>query len=114
MAIEESLEPDDARKLIASDDATLLDIRGDDDWHEKRVAGAMRASEENLDSTLEELDSDRAVVIVCEDGERSATLAAQIREQGRDAAYIEGGMDAWAKEKLPTQPSPDPDDEVDV
>jgi rhodanese-related sulfurtransferase len=111
MAIEEVLDPEAARKVIASNDATLLDIRGDDDWHEKRIAGARRASEDDLESTLEELGSDRAVVIVCNDGERSANLAAQLRESGREATSIDGGMDAWDG---PTQPSADPDEDADI
>src|SRR2546423_801554 len=105
--MEEVLEAEDARKVIASNDATLLDIRDDDEWHEKRIAGARRVSEEDLDSTLEELGSDRPVVIVCNDGERSAKLAEQLRERGTEAASIEGGMDDWDG---PTQPSDDPDD----
>jgi rhodanese-related sulfurtransferase len=111
MAMEEVLEAEAARKVIASNDATLLDIRDDDEWHEKRIAGARRVSEQDLDSTLEELDSERPVVIVCNDGERSAKLAAQLRDRGREAASIEGGMDDW---NGPTQPSPDPDDDVNV
>jgi rhodanese-related sulfurtransferase len=47
------------------------------------------------------------MVIVCADGERSAKLAARLREEGRDAASIDGGMEAWAKEGLPVQPRPD-------
>ena len=113
MAVEEVLEPDAARKVIASGDAPLLDIRGDDDWHEKRIAGARRVSENDLDSMLEEIGSDRAVVIVCNDGERSATLAAELRERGHQAASIEGGIEAWAKD-FPTQPSADPADDVDI
>ena len=111
MAIEDVLDAEAARRVIASNDATVLDIRGDADWHEKRIAGAQRASEDELESTLEELGSDRAVVIVCSDGERSADLAAQLRERGREAASIDGGMDAWGG---PTQPSEDPADDVDV
>lgn len=113
MAMEEKLEPEEARKVVASGDAVLLDIRGDEEWHEKRIAGAHRASEEDMDSALEELDSDQAVVIVCDDGERSAKVAGQLREDGRDAASIDGGMDAWAKD-FPTQPSEDPADDAQV
>jgi rhodanese-related sulfurtransferase len=46
-------------------------------------------------------------VVVGADGERSAMLAARLREEGKAAASIEGGMQAWRKEGLPVQPRPD-------
>jgi rhodanese-related sulfurtransferase len=63
---------------------------------------------------LEGVDDQRPLIIVCGDGERSASLAAELRERGREVASIEGGMKAWEGEKLPMQPSSDPDDDVRV
>jgi sulfur-carrier protein adenylyltransferase/sulfurtransferase len=114
MSIDEALEPEQARELIASNEVTVLDLREDDEWHDKRVAGSRRVSEDELDATLEELDEERDLLIVCEDGEHSATIAARLRERGREASCIEGGMKAWEKEKLPMQPSVDADDEAKV
>jgi rhodanese-related sulfurtransferase len=113
MPIDKVLEPGAARELIASNEASVVDIRDDDDWHEKRVAGAVHA-EGNLDAALEGVDDDRPVIIVCGDGDRSARLAAELRERGREVASIEGGMEAWEGEKFPMQPSSDPDDDVQV
>jgi rhodanese-related sulfurtransferase len=114
MAIDEVLDPQAARELIASNEATVLDIRDDDEWHDKRVPGARRAFEPELDTALEEIEEDRALVIVCSDGKRSARLAAQLRERGRDAACIDGGMKAWERKKFAVQPSSDPDDDVRI
>ena len=114
MGNDEALEPEQARQLVASNEATVLDIRDDDAWHEKRIPGAQHASQDDLDATLEDVDDDRTVMIVCEDGERSAEVAAELREDGREAKSIEGGMRAWEKEKFPLQPSTDPDDDVDM
>lgn len=114
MEMEEQLEPDQARELIASDEVTVLDIRDDEQWREKRIAGARQVDAGEVDSALEGLDDDRAVLIVCADGKRSAELAAELREDGRDAACIEGGVDAWESEKLAMQPSDDVSDDAVV
>jgi rhodanese-related sulfurtransferase len=47
------------------------------------------------------------VIVACEDGERSAEVAEQLRGQGYEAASIEGGLGAWSSEKLPLQPAED-------
>jgi rhodanese-related sulfurtransferase len=114
MDSEDVLDPEQARELVASNKATALDIREDDQWREKRVPGARHADEDDLDATLDQLADDQIVLIVCEDGKRSAELAEKLRESGRDAASIDGGMGAWEKEKLPLQPSDDPADDATV
>lgn len=101
---EESLDPGRARKLIASDGAQVLDLQDDDDFAEAHIAGAVRADREEIDAALESLDEDRPVVVVCEDGERSGEVAAELRERGYQAAVVEGGMKAWTGDSLPTQP----------
>jgi rhodanese-related sulfurtransferase len=114
MEIEEVLEPDQARELVGSNKATALDIREDEQWREKRVPGARHADEDNLEATLDEIDEEQILLVVCEDGKRSAELAGKLRDDGRDAASIDGGMKAWEKEKLPLQPSTDPADDAKV
>jgi rhodanese-related sulfurtransferase len=114
MGIDEALEPEQARKLIASNEVEVLDIRPEDEWHDKRVPGSRRVDEAELDAVVEELGDARSLVLVCEDGEQSADIAAQLRERGREAACIEGGIEAWEKEKLAMQPSSDADDDAKV
>ena len=114
MEMEEQLEPDQARKLVGSDEVTVLDIRDDEQWREKRIAGSRQVDPESIDEALEELGEDRAVLIVCSDGKRSAELAGKLREDGRDAASIEGGVAAWEKEDFAMQPSDDVSDDAIV
>jgi rhodanese-related sulfurtransferase len=114
MGMDEQIEPEHARELIASDEVTVLDMRGDEQWREKRIAGSQRVDPDAPDETLKELDDDRSLLIVCDDGKSSAELAAKLREDGRDAACIEGGIDAWESEKLAMQPSDDVSDDAVV
>jgi sulfur-carrier protein adenylyltransferase/sulfurtransferase len=112
MSIGETLEPEQARELIASNEVEVLDIRPEEQWHDKRVPGSRRVEETELEAALEELDEDRGLLIVCEDGEQSAGIAAKLRERGREAGCIEGGINAWEKERLAMQPSSDADDDA--
>ena len=112
--MEEQIEPKDARELIAANEVTVLDIRGDEEWREKRIAGSQQVDADQIDAVLEDLEEDRAVLVVCADGKSSAELAAKLREDGRDAACIEGGVDAWESEKLSMQPSEDVADDAVV
>ncbi|MFL5893344.1 MAG: rhodanese-like domain-containing protein [Solirubrobacterales bacterium] len=101
---EEELEPARARELIATEGAQPLDLRDEDEYAEVRIAGTVRASEDDLDEALESIDQDRPVVVVCEDGERSAQVAADLRDRGYQAAALKGGMKAWTGDKHPTIP----------
>ena len=114
MEMEERLEAEQARKLIGSDEVTVLDIRDDEGWREKRIAGSRQVDPEAIDEALEDLGEDRAVLIVCGDGKRSAELAGKLRDDGRDAASIEGGIGAWEKEDFAMQPSDDVSDDAIV
>jgi rhodanese-related sulfurtransferase len=100
---EETLAPERARELIASDGAQTLDLRGDEEFAEAHIAGAVRP-DDDLDSALESLDEDTPVVVVCADGERSEKVAADLRDRGYEAAALKGGMKGWAGDKLPTIP----------
>ena len=101
---EEELEPKRARELIASDGGQVLDLRGDEEWVDVRIAGAVRASGDDLEPALESLDSDRPVLVVCADGERSIEVAGDLRERGLQAAAVKGGMKGWTGDGLPTLP----------
>jgi rhodanese-related sulfurtransferase len=100
---EEKLQPKRAREVIAGEGAQVLDLRGDEEWVEARIAGAVRA-DEDLDAVVESLDEDRPVVVVCQDGKQSEQVADDLRERGFQAATIKRGMKGWTQSKLPTLP----------
>ena len=90
-------------------DATVLDIRPDEEWQNVgNIPGAIAAGEDDAEQAAKEIDEESTVIVVCEDGERSAKVAEQLRESGRDAVALEGGMAAWSSNDLPLQPTEDP------
>jgi adenylyltransferase/sulfurtransferase len=47
-------------------------------------------------------DDDRPVVVVCASGVRATAWARAARAAGRDATVLDGGIQAWDREGLPT------------
>jgi len=52
----------------------------------------------NVEEALAELDDlpdDEELVMVCDAGVTSTETARQLQEQGKDAAALDGGLNAW-------------------
>lgn len=119
-----TIEPEQAREMLAGNEATAVDIRDGDEWREGHIAGARHAPEDELDEALEQIDPEQTVLLVCESGDSSAKLAEKLSGGGgedgpregesREFASLEGGMSAWRSADMPMQPSHDPDDDVPI
>jgi rhodanese-related sulfurtransferase len=108
------ISAEEARLAVATEGATALDVQDKDEWHESRIPGAVHCEETDLEAGLEGLSSESRIIVICEDGERSAQIAERLREVGWQAACVEGGMKAWRDEDFPVQPSEDPDDDAPI
>jgi rhodanese-related sulfurtransferase len=114
----ETVDVEEARQLVAKNEVEVIDLRDDEAWVGGHLPGAHHAGED-LDATLEKIDDDRKLLIVCADGQKSAEVAEKLSNDDREAIALEGGFDAWDEEGLRTQPSqdyepgPDPIEEED-
>lgn len=104
----QTIDVDEARTRMGTD-LTVLDIRPDEEWQTVgNIPGAVSAAGDDPSEAVKKIDEETTVVVVCEDGERSAEVAGQLRDAGRDAVSLEGGMEAWADNDMPMQPTEDP------
>jgi rhodanese-related sulfurtransferase len=94
---------DEARELVASGEATVFDLRDEEEFGSGHIAGATQVDEDAIDEELAQLEEDRRVLVVCGEGKRSAKVAERLREQGRDATSMKGGMKAWAGPEQPPE-----------
>jgi rhodanese-related sulfurtransferase len=79
------------------DDAYLLDVREDDEWEAGHAAQAHHLPMMQIPARLDEVPSDRDVVVVCRVGSRSAQVVAYLQAAGRaNVRNLDGGMVAWA------------------
>jgi rhodanese-related sulfurtransferase len=104
---EENIDVHEARTRMGTD-ATVLDIRPDEEWQRVgNIPGAVSAGDDPGEA-VKQIAEESTVIVVCEEGERSPEVADQLRDAGRDAVSLEGGMEAWAQADLPMQPTEDP------
>lgn len=99
-----------ARRQIAAEGAGVLDIRSDDDWNRVgNIPGAVRGSGDDPVEAARQIDDDSRVIVVCTDGSASAEVAEKLRDEGRDAVSIDGGMATWEDKQFALQPTADLD-----
>jgi rhodanese-related sulfurtransferase len=102
---DQPLSPEDARTMIGSGEAEVIDIREDEEaFAEGHLVGAAHVPGGDPDSLPDDLSEEKTLVVVCETGERSAEVAEQLRERREGVTSIEGGMKSWVSEGLPVQP----------
>lgn len=74
-------------------DAQLVDVREPHEVTRGTLPGALNIPLGELPARLDELDTDRRVVLVCRSGARSATAAEYLTAQGFvDVVNLTGGM----------------------
>lgn len=99
------VSPREAARLVREEGACLLDIREPWEWELVRIPGASFIPAEELPARIAELSPDRLVVVCCAIGQRSAEIAAWLRERGYGMAInLAGGIVAWVNERLPVEP----------
>lgn len=76
--------------------ATVLDVREPVEWRHGHIENALHVPLHALPQRLGELPASGQLLVVCKVGGRSAQAVAWLRQQGIDAANIDGGMLDWA------------------
>ena len=91
------------RDMLERDERIMVvDVRKQEDHAEGSIPGsvnfdaydALHAGDQRAMEELE-LPEGVRVVTVCNRGHSSAVAAEQLRRQGHEAFYLEGGMEAW-------------------
>jgi len=89
-----------ARQRIDGGDL-VLDVRNADEWSAGRIADSVWIPMGQLSERQGELPDDRAIVVVCRSGARSATVTTALTRAGYDATNLAGGLLGWADAGLP-------------
>jgi rhodanese-related sulfurtransferase len=95
-----------ALQLINHKNAMVLDVREEDEYKAGHVLNSTLIPLGKLKQRIGELEKyrDRAIVVVCRNGVRSATACGTLGKQGFTQAYnLAGGVNAWQKAKLPLE-----------
>lgn len=100
--------------MALSKGAVLIDVRTQNEYEAGHAPGARPVDPAALkedpieaihgDDPLAERDA--AIIVMCDNGLRSAMVAAQLREAGLLAESVAGGLIAWGRDGNPILPGP--------
>jgi rhodanese-related sulfurtransferase len=94
MDVAEALAGHQAGRLV------LVDVREDSERARGFAPGSRHLPLGELKQRLAELPAGRPVAFICQSGRRSAMAATAARRAGLDAHNVEGGMNAWERQRL--------------
>jgi len=89
------------QKLAAPNPPLVVDVRNLPELQAGRIEGSVHIPMNELPARLAELPEGREVVTVCQKGMRSFNAAGWLRQMGRSATSLQGGMDQWKALGLP-------------
>ena len=96
----EHVAPEDAARLLDGA-ALLIDVREPEEWRVGRAPRAVHIPLGELATRMNELPSNRKLVMVCRSGGRSGRAAEALLQHGFPAVNLAGGMQAWQAASLP-------------
>ncbi|MCA9163791.1 MAG: MBL fold metallo-hydrolase [Planctomycetales bacterium] len=92
------------RLKSSSESPMVLDVRSEKEWAGGHIAGSHNMPLNHLRDRVDQLPTDRTIVVHCEGGYRSAIAASVLVAAGRaDVMDMVGGFKAWNASKLPVQ-----------
>lgn len=85
------------RRHDGGEDLVLLDVREADEIRTAAIPWATWIPMNEIPNRTEELPRDKAIVVMCHGGVRSAHVTRFLEQNGfTNAANLAGGIDAWA------------------
>lgn len=98
------VSPTDAIRLVNSEDALILDVRGEGEFNEGHVLNATNAPISTFDERAGKLEKYRQkpIIVMCRTGQTSPKACNTLRKQGFEKVYnLSGGLLAWEGANLP-------------
>lgn len=84
-------------------DHALIDVRTPEEFSGGHIPGAVNISVESLPARLDEVPADKPIVVYCRTGNRSATAATILVENGYQPVYDLGGIQDWVAQGYPVE-----------
>ncbi|MCD5325545.1 MULTISPECIES: MBL fold metallo-hydrolase [Pontibacillus] len=94
--------PDQLKDKIANGEVNLIDVRNEGEWNAGHIPQAKHIMLGYLQERIDEVPTDKPVVLQCQSGGRSAMATSILQANGiKNVTNMAGGFGAWSKEDLP-------------
>lgn len=103
-----------ARREIATGDAVAVDVRGEEEWGQGHVPGALHLPDADLEHAGDTPDEGSRLMVIAQNGKMAARAAKRLSDHGYDAVAVDGDMGDWVSEDFNIQPTDDPDPETEL
>ena len=92
------VSPADAAAMLANGEAAMIDVRGRAEWEAGHIEGVRNIPVGYLSAHLDELPTDRLLIVHCQGGARSSIAASLLQSRGfENVVNLVGGYAAWEK-----------------
>ena len=92
----QSIDVSTAAALTNNEDVVFIDVREQWEYDEKHIPGITLIPMSEVENRLDEIPTDKTVILTCRSGNRSGKMHAFLEEQGFDnTVNMEGGIIAW-------------------
>jgi hydroxyacylglutathione hydrolase len=82
---------------LERDEVDVLDVRGRSEWDAGHLPGAPNIPVGHLTAHMDEISTERPVVLYCQGGSRSAIAASVLRARGvENVVNLTGGFGEWS------------------
>jgi hydroxyacylglutathione hydrolase len=104
-----TLSAADAKIMVESEEAFMLDVREDHEWEDGHVKEARRIYVGFLESEAKKLPTDKPIIVTCASGVRSSIATSILKRKGFENVYnLLGGMKSWKRSGYPLVQGDDP------
>ena len=84
--------------------AVLIDVREVHEFRSGHAKGAKNVPLSQLQRRIQEIPTNREILLICQSGHRSMQAAQFLQQQGReDVVNVTGGTSLWKLHKLPME-----------
>ncbi len=96
--------PAEIADKVAKGEVTVVDVRGLSEWNEGHIPGAKHLMLGYLADRVQQIPTDKPVVVQCRTSNRSAIAASILQAKGiTNVMKLQGGYQEWAAASLPIE-----------
>ena len=82
----------------------ILDVREQSEWDAGHIPGAVHIPMNDVPARIQEIPTDKTVIVQCRSGNRSSQVTEFLRKQGMNNVHnLDGGLNSWQAAGLPVE-----------